>query len=581
MPGKQRYRFLFLCDAFNSMCQRAMLRLEAQGHQVVVHIARSPAGMIQAAAVHDPDIILCPFLTRRIPSDLYRDTARPCWIVHPGIEGDRGMSSLDWALQGRSPVWGVTILQADDVMDAGPVWATTTFPVRPGATKSGTYRRECVDAAMACLDAALASFAGGGRPRPAAQDGPGRARPRMTQADRRIDWDAMSADEIARRVAAADSQPGLEAVLPGASAPVSLFNACVARDWRPSSSGPASGSLIALRDDAVLIACERGRSAVWIGTMRVGRNGIKVPARDALAAVTRDDDDAVTRPCRPVRASPGLFVEFGRAPDGFQEVYAWRHPRADDVVFLWFDFYNGAMSTRQCRRLCRALDNLLDGTSSPPPRVLVLMGGPGFFSNGINLNTIEASADPVAESADNIVAIDDVVERVLHATGTVTVSALMGNAGAGGAMMAIAADHVWAHANSVLLPSYANMALFGSEYWTYSLRRRVGPDLARSLALAGRPVSAHEAHRIGLVDRIVSDDAHGFVDAVADHAGDLAVDVEAFLRRKAAAAPAEQRRMRLCRRLELMHMYDCFRSDEYAARRRDFVYKSAAMPCRK
>jgi putative two-component system protein, hydrogenase maturation factor HypX/HoxX len=35
-----------------------------------------------------------------------------CVIVHPGIKGDRGPSSLDWAIANRERTWGVTILQA-------------------------------------------------------------------------------------------------------------------------------------------------------------------------------------------------------------------------------------------------------------------------------------------------------------------------------------------------------------------------------------------------------------------------------------------------------------------------------------
>jgi putative two-component system protein, hydrogenase maturation factor HypX/HoxX len=38
-----------------------------------------------------------------------------------GIIGDRGPSSLDWALLLGLERWGVTVLQAEAEMDAGPV----------------------------------------------------------------------------------------------------------------------------------------------------------------------------------------------------------------------------------------------------------------------------------------------------------------------------------------------------------------------------------------------------------------------------------------------------------------------------
>ena len=55
------------------------------------------------------------------------------------------------------------------------------------------------------------------------------------------------------------------------------------------------------------------------------------------------------------------------------------------------------------------------------------------------------------------------------------VAALEGNAGAGGVLLALAADLVWTRPGVVLNPHYQGMGgLYGSEYWTYLLPRRVG-----------------------------------------------------------------------------------------------------------
>ena len=64
---------------------------------------------------------------------------------------------------------------------------------------------------------------------------------------------------------------------------------------------------------------------------------------------------------------------------------------------------------------------------------------------GIHLNVIEANASPDSESYKNIVAIDDVIKEIISMTNIITVSCLQGNAGAGGVMMAAAADLVFAH----------------------------------------------------------------------------------------------------------------------------------------
>ena len=83
-------------------------------------------------------------LTTAIPADIW--SARPCFIVHPGPRGDRGPSSLDWAIMDGAERWGVTVLQANAEMDAGDIWASVGFTM-PGCAKSSMYRTEVADAA--------------------------------------------------------------------------------------------------------------------------------------------------------------------------------------------------------------------------------------------------------------------------------------------------------------------------------------------------------------------------------------------------------------------------------------------------
>jgi putative two-component system hydrogenase maturation factor HypX/HoxX len=47
------------------------------------------------------------------------------------------------------------------------------------------------------------------------------------------------------------------------------------------------------------------------------------------------------------------------------------------------------------------------------------------------------------------------------------------------------------------------MGLYGSEYWTFTLPRRVGPAVAERLMSQALPVSPASALRLGLVDRVV------------------------------------------------------------------------------
>ncbi len=149
------------------------------------------------------------------------------------------------------------------------------------------------------------------------------------------------------------------------------------------------------------------------------------------------------------------------------------------------------MSTVQCRRLLQAYRF----ACTRPTSVLVLGGLRDFFSNGIHLNVIEAADDPAEESWANIHAMNDLVEAVLSTTDRLTVSALGGNAAAGGVMLALAADEVWCRDGAVLNPHYTLMGLHGSEYWTYTLPRRVGAAEARRLTQSALPVSARARRR--------------------------------------------------------------------------------------
>ena len=154
---------------------------------------------------------------------------------------------------------------------------------------------------------------------------------------------------------------------------------------------------------------------------------------------------------------------------GYREI-TYRQEGA--VGVLSFDFYNGAMSTGQCRRLASALRH----AAAQDTKVLVLSGGE-VFSNGIHLNVIEAAADPAAEAWRNINAIDDVCREIIDCRQFV-VAAVGGNAGAGGVMLALGADRVVLREGVVLNPHYLTMGLFGSEYWTYVLPRRIGQRAA-------------------------------------------------------------------------------------------------------
>ena len=149
-------RILLIASAYNSLTQRVHAELGDRGHEVAVELALGDEVMREAVRRHGPDLVIAPMLTMAIPADIW--SALPCFIVHPGPRGDRGPSSLDWAIMEGARQWGVTVLQANAEMDAGDIWASAEFTM-PRCSKGSLYRTEVADAALKAVLVAVARFA--------------------------------------------------------------------------------------------------------------------------------------------------------------------------------------------------------------------------------------------------------------------------------------------------------------------------------------------------------------------------------------------------------------------------------------
>ncbi|MFF4802971.1 hydrogenase maturation protein [Streptomyces sp. NPDC001351] len=548
---------LLVASAFNSLSQRVYAELSDEGHRVDVVLASHGAEAIRTA-VHEtrPELIIAPMLKTALPEDIWRE--HTCLVVHPGPPGDRGPSSLDWAIAEGASQWGVTVLQAEAAMDAGAVWAAEPFPVPP-VGKSNLYRGEVSDAASAAVRQAVRRYADGSfKPQP--QSDPAIRvvwRDFFRREQRSIDWENDTTETVLCKLRGADSQPGVLDELCGQEVFLHGGHLEDRLHGRP-------GELLATRAGAVCRATRDG--AVWISELRPRKaSGDPAPFRRPAASVLA----SFPAPSLPEIAAP-LELPSGRMT--WSDI---RYRQHGDVGFLRFSFPGGAMSTGHCRRLLAAYRYALTRHTS----LLVLGGTRDFFSNGIHLNVIEAASDPAGESWSNLNALDDLVEAVLRTTDRMVVAALGGNAAAGGVMLALAADQVWCRTGTVLNPHYRRMGLYGSEFWTYTLPRRVGTETAQRLTTEALPVSAASAARIGLVDRLVEVPPQGFTAEVERLAAELAGDPDLPQRiaAKAAARQADEARQPLAeyRRDELARMRAIFFDPQapYHALRSAFVRK--------
>jgi putative two-component system hydrogenase maturation factor HypX/HoxX len=559
-------RILFLVSAHNSLSQRACVALTELGHEISVAIVDSGEAMEAAVEAHQPELIVCPMLKKMIPESVWAN--HRCLVVHPGPRGDRGPSSLDWAIELGMGEWGVTVLRAAADADAGDIWATRTFPTRE-VGKSSLYRHEVRRGAVDALVEAVTNVTNDGfSPQPLNYDDPlvtGRLRPVMKQTDRAIDWCCDGTATVVRKIRAAEGHPGVLDTIEGVQ--FHLFGV-----WPERTLRGRPGEMIASRDGALCRATVDG--AVWITHLKQRDEDhstfFKLPATRALALASRELD---------VPEIPVPLHAPSPEEQTFREISY--HERGG-VGYLNFEFYNGAMSTTQCRRLREAYLYARDRRHT---KVIVLAGGADFFSNGIHLNVIEAAENPGEESWHNLHAIDDIVREIVETDSHLVISALSGDAAAGGVPFALAADHVVARTDVVLNPYYKHMGgLYGSEYWTYLLPRRVGTELSRGLTESFTPIGTRQAVSIGLLDAAFGDTAASFRAQVQRLADRLArdPDVGHWLegKRRRRARDEQIKPLSTYRTEELAKCHECFLGADslYHEARRRFVYKLGA-PC--
>ena len=543
-------RILFLSHAFNSLTQRLYVELRDRGHEVSVEFDVNDSVSLEAVELFQPELIVAPFLKRAIAEPIWRNHV--CLVVHPGIVGDRGPSALDWAVLNREQRWGVTVLQANAEMDAGDIWASAEFSMREVA-KGSLYRNEVTEAACRALLQAIELYRQRDfQPRLLDYTDPetrGRLRPLAKQSDRAIDWQQDDSASVLRKIRSADGVPGvLDRLL---DRKLYLYDA----HPEPTLRGEA-GELIARCGTAICRATRDG--AVWIGHLRDRQSvpPIKLPATHVLG-------EAVSH-----------LPEVGAdVTSGYRDIWC---EQQGGVAYLHFPFYNGAMGAQQCRRLLEAYREACRRDT----RVIVLLGGPDFWSNGMHLNLIEAAESAADESWNNINTIDDLALEIINTQDRLTVAALQGNAGAGGVFLARAADRVWARSGVILNPHYKDMGnLYGSEYWSYQLPRYAGDENARHVAQARLPMGTREARDLGLLDEVFVQEPSSFLEVVRRQAEQLANDPRftALIEEKQRVRQQDEARKPLQQyrneELEKMHLNFYGFDPSYHVARYNFVYK--------
>jgi putative two-component system hydrogenase maturation factor HypX/HoxX len=546
---------LLLSNAFGGATMAAYCWLRDRGIRTAFQPATSAAAMLDADLWYAPDLIVAPTLTTRVPPELFGKVV----INHPGRIGDRGASSIDWGRWRRERFGGTTLLLAADGWDTGDIVHTTTFPYPTGpATKSWIYSYLNRPALLRGLE----RLVGEPPPEPRALDYAhadvlGRWNDVLRASDCTVDW-SLPADEIVWRCAARDGAPGVRAELLGEV--VSVFDVHPAGPVR-GEPGAVVGWLpdSAIRVAAGPVGADGRRGSVWIGYVKAA--GFKQPAAWWLAGrpVQRSADEPV--PYRPVTTR-----------------------LRGSVAVITAAAYNGAWSTGFCRAVAAAVAAAARRTDVD--QIVLRGGGTGPFSNGIHLNHVYgAPGGSTAEARANIRAINEVALALFQARrdGVAVLVLLDGDAGAGGAFLSLCADAVVAVPGRTFNYHYVGMGgLTGSEFHTLTLPARMPDEDARAGLLHDcLPLSAHQAHRQGLVDYLAPEGLTG---------ADLTEWMHEFaINHRDAGKRADRQRWRplpteaelaATQERELRRIDADFASQEFQAALADFVLKRRGAPPR-
>ncbi len=152
---------------------------------------------------------------------------------------------------------------------------------------------------------------------------------------------------------------------------------------------------------------------------------------------------------------------------------------------------NGAVMDQLCAEL-EALDR------DDAIRVMVVTGNERAFAAGADIGEM-ATASPIDMLRGNRIAQWDRVRRISKPV----IAAVAGWCLGGGCELAMALDLIIAAESARFGQPEINLGVIPGAGGTQRLTRAVGKSTAMEMILTGEPIDAREAHRLGLVARVV------------------------------------------------------------------------------
>ncbi|MFC8512859.1 enoyl-CoA hydratase/isomerase family protein [Streptomyces sp. NPDC057257] len=148
-----------------------------------------------------------------------------------------------------------------------------------------------------------------------------------------------------------------------------------------------------------------------------------------------------------------------------------------------------------------------DASADPEVRAVVLTGAGRGFCAGADLRGASGSGERVAGDVARMLRLgaQRLTAAVLDCEKPV-IAAVNGTAAGLGAHLALACDLVLAAESARFIEVFARRALVPDGGGAYLLPRLIGPQRAKELMFFGDALSATDAERLGLVNRVVPDE---------------------------------------------------------------------------
>ncbi|NBO81274.1 MAG: methionyl-tRNA formyltransferase [Betaproteobacteria bacterium] len=216
-----------------------------------------------------PDVMVVVAYGLLIPATALAIPRLGCINIHASLLPRwRGAAPIQRALAAGDHETGIALMQMEEGLDTGPVWAEYRCPIGPSDNFQSLHDRLADMGARGIVDLFAEFPPLGRRPRPQAEDGVTYAH-KITKADLEIDW-SKPALAVRDQIRAYDPAPGATARLTGVL--VKCFEPGL---WPQALKNPAPGQIIKIDQECLVVAC--GDGAITIGAaQRPGGRRLKM-----------------------------------------------------------------------------------------------------------------------------------------------------------------------------------------------------------------------------------------------------------------------------------------------------------------